>query len=312
MPSTHEKSKLIIESLTKTIDKHVNDLKKIRTKKMKSTKDTEDFKIFYDNFLNEMAEKTHEVITLWENTSITELQDVTPSQYFDSLESLDDILELLTLIEGNENILLPKSLGERIKKLHDSITDELISKLQSIQLDESKNFTPSQRAIIRIAGITGPTKYLPVLEGLICQLDEEKSDEDTYKLLMGTVKLIGEQALESLMQLAVNNIQNKKLYISLLITIADIASKSRPEQVYKFLKDRFRKSEEKLPETAALSVFGDGRAIPAMRGYVEQNLESLSYNSYMYIRHSIIELGGDTSDLDEYFMDYDNPYEEED
>ncbi len=310
MPSTHEKSELIIESLTKTIDKHMNDLKKIHTKKLKSTKDAEDFKIFYDNFLNEAAEKTHEAMTAWENTSLTELQDLTPSQYFDSLESLDDILELLTLIEENENLMIPANLGERIKKLHDSITDELITKLQSIQLDESKNFTPSQKAIIRIVGIAGSTKYLPVLEGFICQLDEEKSDEDTYKLLMDAVKLMGEQALESLMQLAVNNTQNKKLYISLLITIADIASKSRPEQVYKFLKDRFRKSEEKLPETAALSVFGDGRAIPAMRGYVEQNLESLSYNSYMYIRHSIIELGGDTSDLDGYFMDYEGLDEE--
>ncbi|HEX9060340.1 MAG TPA: hypothetical protein VF941_09180 [Clostridia bacterium] len=312
MLSTREKSELITESLAKTIDNHLLDLEKLKAKKMKSVKSREDFENSYNNLLIEMMEKTHLIMKEWENKSLPELQDLTPLQYFNNLESLEDIIEILTFIEAKNWDLLPHGLSEKIKRLDDSSIDNLLTKMQSMTLDESKSLNPTQKAMIRIAVIIGSPRFLAPIENLICQLEEEKSDEDTYKLLMYSIKAVGEQALEWLMQLAESNAGKKKLYINLVIAIADIASKNKSEEVYKFLKDRFRKSSEKEIEAAALSVYGDGRAIPAIRGYVERNLGKLPYLKYHYIKDAVIKLGGDISDLDEYFTNYGSSNEGED
>jgi len=58
-------------------------------------------------------------------------------------------------------------------------------------------------------------------------------------------------------------------------------------------------------------IYGDGRAISAVRGYAEQNLENLSYWEYSQLRYVVSQLGGDMSDLDEYFDAEDEEYVDE-
>lgn len=310
MMSTTKKSQFIAESLAKSIKKHITNFKKSNRKLLKSIEDSMDC----HGFTNLMTQAIVEIIKVmgeWEEKSFPELDGLTPKQYFDSLNTINDFVELVSLLEAKNKGILPVGLFERIKKFDDAFSDDLLNALESIQLGEEKCFSSEQKAIVRITGILGLPKFINALIGIIYQLDNEKSNEDTFTALMNAITGIGEPALESLINL-VENIEKKgRLYGYLILTIGKIASENKSERIYRLLKDYFRKSENKVIEANALAVYGDGRAIPAIRGYVERNLEDLSYWEYSQFREAVLLLGGNMSDLDVYFDDYDEFDEEE-
>lgn len=304
MVSTTEKSQFIAESLAKAIKNHTTHFKKSNRKLLKSIEDSMDYHRF-TNLMTEAVVESIKVMDEWEEKSFPELDGLTPKQYFDGLSTINDIVELVSLLEEKNGGILPTGLSERIKRFDDTFSDDLLNTLESIQLGEEKCFTSEQKAIVHIAEILALPKFVNALIGIIYQLDNEKSDEDTFTGVMNTIREVGEPALESLINLVENSEKKGRLYGYLILTIGKIASKNKSERIYRLLKDYFRKSETKVIEAGALSIYGDGRAIPAIRGYVERNLEDLSYWEYSQLRDAVLLLGGDMRDLDEYFDDYD-------
>ena len=299
-----DKSRFVAESLTSAINKSSIQFRKANKKLLKSLADSMDYDRF-NSIMIEAVAGSIKVIDDWEQKSYAELDGLTPRQYFDSLCTVEDIVELISIIEEKNGGILPLGLYERIKTLDTTFSDDLLNILESIQLGEEKCFTSKQKAIVKIAEILALPKFMNALIHIIYQLDDQKSDEDTITRVMNAIREIGESALEPLINLVENSYKKGRLYGYLILTVAKIASKNRSERIYRLLKDYFRKSETKIIEASALSIYGDGRAIPAIRGYVERNLEDLSYWEYSQLRNAVLLLGGDMSDLDEYFDDYD-------
>ena len=303
--STSEKSRFVAESLSLAINKRTVQFKKSNKKLLKSIEDSMDSNGMR-NLMVEAIAGTLEVMAEWEEKSLPELDGSTPKQYFESLSTINDIVELVSFIEVKITGILPNGLSERIKALEDSITDDLLAILQSMKLDESKCFNPTQKAAIQIAEISALPKFGDSLVEIISQLDNEKSDEDTFTSLMNAIRVIGGPILETLICLVENSEKKGALYAYLMLTIGKMASENKSERMYRLLKDYFRKSETKVIESSALAVYGDGRAIPAIRGYVEQNLDDLSYWEYSQLKENVSILGGDMTDLDSYFDDYED------
>lgn len=298
-----DKSIFISESIKKVIDKQTARISKANKRRVKEICDNGNSEEI-EAIMTEALLGVAEVVAEWELKSYRELDGLTPVQYFESLHTVEDMIVLVSLLEEISTGALPMGLATRIKRLSEALSEEIQYALESIQLAENKCFTYKQKAIVRIAEIIALPKFLNGLVGIMKQLDQEQSDENT---IIGTIIAaaeLGEAAIGQLADLIESNKREGNIYSHAIFAIGRIGSENKSEQIYKLLKDYFRNSNIKLLESRALAVYGDGRAIPAIRGHVERHLEDLTPWEYSEFRSDVLNLGGDMSDLDEYFDDY--------
>ncbi|HOQ38484.1 MAG TPA: hypothetical protein PK033_09885 [Acetivibrio sp.] len=295
-----EKSQFISASMEELINDSVNLFRETNKDMIESNLDPNGIA----NVLRASASLSMSALNEWENISFPQLDGMTPKQFFDSLNSIDEIIEMVSLIDSKCGGLLPTGLCIRIMGLDKSLQDDLLAVLSSINEKKNKSLSPEQAAAVHVAGILLLPQYIDILVGIISHLDINACNQSTFIMLMDIIRNIGEPALDTLVKMIEDADVNDNKYRYLLITTAKIASNKKSEQVFNLLKDCFRKSESKLAEATALSVYGDGRAIPAIRGYVEKNINKLSLWEYSQFRESILILGGSMGDLDYYFNIY--------
>jgi len=306
-----ERSRFVADHLKEYIDKSTARFKKANKKRLKELKGSIDFRGVYaimnDAFLDSMN-----CMDEWETKNIKELDGMTPVEYFESLQTFADILYLVALLEEKNAGALPPGLIDRIERSGDSFAQEVLRALDSMQLGGDKCFTYEQKAIVRMAEIIASPQFLNALVGIINQLDNEKSNEETIMGAMDAVEALEEAAIEPMTDLLEKIEKKGALYSCLIIAIASIASENKSERIYRLLKDCFRSSEDKDVEAKALAAYGDGRAVPAIRGYVERHIAELTPEMYYEFSISVSALGGDMSDFDEYFEDYASDYDYDD
>jgi hypothetical protein len=83
----------------------------------------------------------------------------------------------------------------------------------------------------------------------------------------------------------------------LLITLTDIGKDHPDNQIFNCLKDCFRRMSNKAIGAICLGDYGDGRAIPALRGWLEKNPQIRDRQVHSEILSAIKRLGGVISDL---------------
>jgi hypothetical protein len=83
----------------------------------------------------------------------------------------------------------------------------------------------------------------------------------------------------------------------LLIALTDIGKNHPNEQIFSTLKECFRKMSSKAIAAICLGDYGDGRAIPTLRGWLEKNPQLNDRQILYEIASAIQRLGGDISDL---------------
>lgn len=310
-----ERSRFVAGHLKECIDKNVARFRKANKRRFEELKESKDFQRLYA-IMNDAFHDSVSIMDEWETKNIKELGGIAPVEYFESLHTFADILYLITLLEEKNAGALPPGLGARIERLDDSLAEDVLHALDSIQLGSDKCFTYEQMAIVRIAEIIASPQFLSALLSIINQLDNEKSNEETILAVMDAVEALEDVAIESVTDLLEKLEKKGALYSRLVLVMANIASENKSERIYRLLKECFRNSEVKLVEARALAVYGDGRAIPAIRGYVERHIAELTREEYCQFNTDVSELGGDMSDLDEYFMNFeyddDDDYEYDD
>lgn len=306
----YESSKFIVDSLNSTIKKHTEQFRKNQKKILQNVVKNNDYKKFQEIITKAMTDSATTILE-WEEKEFEKLGGLTPKQYIKGLSDIKDIIDLLKYIQESKYNIVPKALEDRIKEADKKFCDELLDVVKAIQLDDSKTLNSEQKSAIIIIEILGSEMFLGPLINIVKQFDEEKTDEDSFKCIMDAISSIGESSLDTLIKTIEDYDKSSKTYEFLLVTVARIASENKSERIYRYLKDNFRKSEDKVVEANALKIYGDGRAIPAIRGYVEKNIDNITPWEYQEFRDAVEELGGDMSDLDIYFDEYDEYDDEE-
>lgn len=299
--NTTEKAQFLAENLIESVNNHTTKFRKSNEKLFKSM-DGGDLNSI-KKLMQESANEIKKAMDDWESRTFLELEGLTPKQYYENLNSLDDIIEIISFIEEKNGGIVPTGLAERIESHANVYKGELISVLNNMKLGEDKALTPKQKAALDVAEIMALPDFVDCIAEISSQLEDEKSSQDTWKTLMDVMEGIGEPALEKLIQMLEVRKREGLPYGPLIITLAAISSKSKKEDIYKLIKDYFRSSNTKVIEANAFALYGDGRAIPAIRGYVEKNIEELSYWEYAQFKEAVNTLGGDISDLDEHFYE---------
>ncbi len=298
--SSKEKSRFIAESLAEITDTHSRQFIKENKKLLRSLFKKQDTKKYTEVVSNEIAELVH-VMSEWEQKSFDELGGLSPKQYYSSLNDFDDMLELIAQIIEKCKGSLPPLLTEAIKNLREKFSDKIVMKLNSIIPNESLKLDTVQKAELKIAELTASEKFVDPMSKLLFRFDKS-TDDETVEYIMKVLKSIGKPSIPCLIAVCEKSGHKGIVYANSLKTLADIASENKSEEIYKYLKECFRKSDEKVIEAMALGLYGDGRAVTAIRTYVERNILNMNETKYSMFRDIITRLGGIVSDLDDEYI----------
>lgn len=300
--NNQEKSRFIAERLASVVEKHTKQFKKENRKTIKDIQQEENPEKFI-KFMGDAVVGSLNVMKEWEEMTRDELGGITALQYYESLDEPEDIIGLTVMLMEEKEGLVSASLEQVIKSKHDILADSILNHLESMVIDDSKKLNPKQKTVVYIASLLGDQSFLSPLSRIVLQFDDEKTDEDSIMAAMEVFKEVGQPSLQHLMDISEKRERKGIVYGYSLVTLAEIAYRNKSEDIYRYLKDCFRKSDYKFVEANALAAYGDGRAIAALRGYVERDIENIPPWEYYEYREIILSLGGMVSDLDEQYRD---------
>lgn len=235
----------------------------------------------------------------WADTPMEELEGISPDDYFKSISSFEQLIELFKLGSKLCDKDLPDSLLERLKSFGTSAVDELLK----LALDPSLLHSDEEMFIslmaIRIFGRWKVERVVDPLINLLLSLDF--NNEIAIEEITEALIFIGNASISSIVD-RLNGVEDvgplDEHLLGCLIRI-DLKEldKTGYDTVYRCIKNAFLKMSNKAFGAICLGDFGDGRAIPALRGYVERNRDTIDYQTYSEIKGAVIRLGGNMDDI---------------
>lgn len=242
-----------------------------------------------NNYLAEGARR-------WQGSPIVELGGLCPEEYLSTLTNIEDMFELFKVASRICNDDLPAIFLNRLKTFGGAAVEFLLTEASSCTECGEDNINPVQLMAIKALGDWKEQKSITTLINLLFDDSGNKSE-----LLCETVKnalvCIGKGCLE---QIVLTIEQAEKLdepHEYLLIALSDIGSTNRSEAIYKCLKSAFQKMNNKSVGAICIGSYGDGRAIPMLRGYLDRNVGKLDKNTFYEIKAVINRLGGNADDI---------------
>lgn len=226
----------------------------------------------------------NEARSTWEKT---EVDGKLPSQYFDMLDSEEDFRELFEKAAVICDEFIPASF---VDKLLDS---GYIKVIEPLAFGDSP--IDIKNAAVKILGLSGMENYS---EKLIELLYTEGEYEELIKETSRQALIdIGKPAIPYLQKrLAGKDILADDDF-HLVIALIGIDSAHKSDEVFKTLKESFRKTSDKALAARCLADYGDGRAVPILRSYLERNLHKLDENTVYEIQGAVLGLGGSTDGM---------------
>lgn len=221
----------------------------------------------------------------WEKTNFREKL---PTEYFNEIKDKKEIVILFEIAAEICDEFIPSSL---IKTIIETGVVDLLGEYAFGNVKIELKTTA-----IKVLGIHGGEKHTEKLINLL-HIDGEFAE------------LIKETARRALVDIgrAAIPIINTKLKgknilddddFHLIIALMEIDGEEKSDAVYESLKDGFRKARDKALAARCLSDFGDGRAVPMLRSYLERNINNIDSGTANEIEGAVLKLGGSISGID--------------
>ncbi|MDF2988996.1 MAG: hypothetical protein K0R50_4506 [Eubacterium sp.] len=229
----------------------------------------------------------------WLNTKLPELENQTPVDYIGTLTTLDSLVEFYIEIASVSDVGVPDILIEKLKEYGKPAADKLFDFVRSWldSKDPGKVLAISQ-AVYGI-GCLRFEEYKGKLIGLLleCFKDDLISEAVCAAIVEYDVTI-----LEDLIK-TFHATRQPEVQEHLFTCIAEISRENQSDEVFYFLKNAFRVVSNLKLAVEVLGDYGDGRAIPLLRGYILKNIKELDKATFNHIRAVIKKLGGEIEDL---------------
>jgi hypothetical protein len=95
----------------------------------------------------------------------------------------------------------------------------------------------------------------------------------------------------------------------LIIMLSHIGKEHPADEIFFAIKEAFRAMKNKIYAVICLAELGDGRAIPMLKGYINRNQKTIDRDLFYEIMTAIRDLGGDISDIQDPFGDFEKKNE---
>lgn len=253
----------------------------------------------------------------WFSQELDGLEDNTPEGFFDSLLALEDTLEVFSIaaqrIDGDMPDLLLLRLGAFGQQAAESLLDLALS--QDWQIPSKDSFNEEAELALReqlaiplaALRVLGQWQYEPAIKPF---LDRFCSIEVPDELLADSMKTfcvdfgatIVPELLARIDLAMTSDLTGPFEY--LIIYLTEIGIQEPSEEIFRCLKEAFRKMEHKVIGAICLGDYGDGRAIPLLKSYLERHIHEIDRQFFYETLSAIHRLGGDTKDIQDPFRDF--------
>mgnify|MGYP000895437217 FL=1 len=324
-----DKSKVILKSYNKlyneSFENNITDFKK-DIKKMYDEDIQDEFnEIYSNNFLNIVYETRDRMYNIWKNVTLSDLGNKSVVEFFNDINDLDLLIEIfqVSAIECDHDIpdvLLQKlySFGEQaIEKIIASMLNEGFLPYDIREHDAPHSDVPECETCedsflipllaIRILGEWKVEKAVqPIIDFLTKFPDTSRQHVEDIKFEQ--VDLFGETARDALisvgkasilplLKVLTNATEYSEIHEYLAIALSEIGKDYKSDEIYLCLKKMFMNHHNKMVTSECLKKYGDGRAIPALRGYLERNINNIDNDTLYTFKLAIEKLGGDIDDI---------------
>ena len=236
----------------------------------------------------------------WQSITLNELDGKTPAEYVDSIDSLEGLVELFNtgaIVCDND---LPSIFSARLRSYGDMAIDALLKLCGDRRLSNMEDMLPVQLMAIKVLGDWRVERAVtPLIELLYYKCDNTEIISEKVK---DSLVSIGRNALGSIMKAVDERGLASAAVDYLLMALSDIGRENKSDDVYKCLKNSFLNMPDKDIGAICLGDYGDGRAIPALRGFLEKNSNCIGKETYYEIVAAIRRLGGIADDLGNWKM----------
>lgn len=232
----------------------------------------------------------------WGGTSLEGLGCMTPAEYVDSINTLEEMLEMFREGAVICDDGLPGIFLDKLHSFEAQTVKELLGYCRDLSLldgGEASFMIP-----LTAVQVLGEWKIAEAADVLTDML-EYKGDvcDLLYEKVRAALINIGKPAHEGIIKVIESRAADSPQNEYLLMALADGGCKSGSDAVYRCLKNSFLNMNNKSVGAYCLGNYGDGRAIPALRGYMVKNRKDMDKETFFDIISSIERLGGNTDDL---------------
>jgi len=268
--------------------------------------------VYTDEFEREVAVYTEAESEAFFEKPFEGFPFATPTEFFASLQTLDDCLLVFAVASEVSDDEPPRALSDRLSEFGDEATSRLLDLAISYSWDRNEvldnnkeaSIPASVPAAIRLLGRwRKEAAIVPILRHFCAGIrpDDYMSDvigdfaEDMGDLIVPELRRILD---------AVEAIRTGSAEESLLVALSKAGAKHRTDETYNSMRAAFRKAERKVIGALCLGDYGDTRAIELLKGYLERNGSSAGREMFYESMSVIRKLGGDISDITDPFGDF--------
>lgn len=229
----------------------------------------------------------------WMSEKLPEI-DKTPGEYLDEI-CFDEMAEMFRCGVSICDDDLPAIFVEKIFNYGDEAVDFLIDTAVKITADANEDELILRAMAVRVLGRSKTEKaVLPLI--------------NTLEHCTGATELISETVRDALIEIGPAAVRyilpelNSGKYsddacVYILMSLASIGKHCRSEEIYLAIKKAFNELSDKALIASCLAEYGDGRAIPALRGYLLKNGGNIDKMTFYDIVSAVRKLGGRIDDL---------------
>jgi len=238
-------------------------------------------------------EYTEAAKKLWNDMPQDILEGKSPDEFLNGIDSLSQVLELFTeacvICDDGVPEILEKKLESFGNEAEERLIELAAGGLDSDQDEASIIATMS----VRLLGRWRVCRLVPRLVEILmrCKPNDLMLMEEIETALIN----IGNTDVLLDAMSAVDTWTLPHEYLA--SALAKAGKRNKKDQIYRSLKEYFLKSGKIVSGASNLAEYGDGRAIPALRGYAERNISTLDRQAFFEIKSAVERLGGSMEDL---------------
>lgn len=258
---------------------------------MEMNADRDDVDLYEEKF----NQKEKDSIKDWENTPVGELDNITPTQFINSIESFQ---EAVSLFKSGSEIVdenLPWIFICKLRTFGDKAVDFLIQTAFDDSLINSDDHLMIPLMAIRVLGQWQEDKAVEPLIHNLFRLDE--SNALFIEEIRDALVCIGNPSVDPIIRKLEQDSQISIFHEYLLMALTDIGEKDKSDNIFRCIKNTFSKSDNKLTGIICLGNYGDGRAVTALRGFLLRNIENIDRITLYETKHAVEKLGGSVDDI---------------
>jgi len=234
-----------------------------------------------------------EIEDKWLKENLSEIGNITPSEYIKSLVSLEALVELFIEIASVSDVGVPDTIMDRLKENGKPAADMLFNFVKTTfdSEDQSKSLAISQ-AVYAI----GCLRCDEYKEKLIELLIDSCSDEMISEAICAAIAQYDDTILEDLIKTF--HATNQALVKEYILTcVAEISKEHPSDEIFYFLKNAFKVVSNLKLAVEVLGGYGVGRTITLLRGHILKNINEMDKDTFNHMRAVIKKLGGEIDDL---------------